>query len=156
MELFNILLIFVFFIILLLTAYFSFITGKKIASMRVNKEWLDKIPGIRSDAVKRSRAVLAGQFSEQLAPYLPDFNWNPSEARFIGKPVDFIIFKGLDDKEVNEVVFVEVKSGNSRLSGVEKSLKQAIIDKRVSWFEYRIPDNIIKKQPEKGFSPQDL
>jgi len=95
---------------------------------------------IRKDAISRSRAVLSGQFSEQLAPYLPDFPYKPTEVRFVGKPIDFIVFKGLDEKEPSEVVFVEVKSGKSKLSGVEKKLKDAVENKRVSWEEYRIPD----------------
>jgi len=34
----------------------------------------------------KSRAVLGGQFSEQLAPFLPDFKYLPTECRFVGKP----------------------------------------------------------------------
>jgi predicted Holliday junction resolvase-like endonuclease len=85
----------------------------------------------------RSRAVISGQVSEQMAPYLPGFNHNPSEARFIGKPIDFVVFSGLDGKSVEEVVFVEVKTGGSRVSPVERSLKDAIEGGRVRWEEYR-------------------
>ena len=87
-------------------------------------------------------------FSEQLAPFLPSFDFKPTECRFLGKPVDFIVFKGLDDKKVNEVVFVEVKSGKSKLSFVEKSLKEAIKNKKVSWKEYRVPEDITKKRED--------
>jgi predicted Holliday junction resolvase-like endonuclease len=97
---------------------------------------------IRQDAVKRSRAVLSGQFSEQLAPFLPGFPWRPTEARFIGKPVDFIVFKGMDEKEISEIVFVEVKSGNAQLSQQERRLRDAVLAKRVSWHEYRVPDGL--------------
>ncbi|NQV09341.1 hypothetical protein HQ529_05820 [Candidatus Woesearchaeota archaeon] len=109
-------------------------------------QWLEKIPEIRADAVKRSRAVLGGQFSEQLAPYLPDFNYSPTEARFIGKPIDFIIFKGMDEKDIKEVVFVEVKSGKSGLSTHERKLRDVIKDKKVVWEEYRIPEDLTKKK----------
>ena len=34
----------------------------------------DKIKRERQDAVKRSRAVLGGQFSEQLAPFFPEYH----------------------------------------------------------------------------------
>ena len=87
----------------------------------------------------RSRATLKGQLSEQLAPYLPGFPYSPSEARFIGKPVDFLIFEGMDQKDIRNVVFVEVKSGKSRLSPQERKLRDAIENKRVSWHEYRVP-----------------
>jgi predicted Holliday junction resolvase-like endonuclease len=50
---------------------------------------------IRKDAVNRSRSTLKGKIAEQIAPMLPEFLYNPADARFIGSPVDYIIFDGL-------------------------------------------------------------
>ncbi|MBI4452307.1 hypothetical protein HY637_02680 [Candidatus Woesearchaeota archaeon] len=121
-------------IVVVLILYIGFLIGKYFA----RKEHEDKIPEIRETAIKQSRAVLSGQISEQLAPYLPDFPYKPTEARFIGKPVDFIVFKGMDEKKIEEVVFVEVKTGQSKLSSVEKSLKETIQNKKVLWDEYNL------------------
>src|SRR3990167_3331921 len=104
------------FLIGIIVAYF---VGFKYGVFRRDKYWQDEIPEHRKDAVMRSRSVLSGQFSEQLAPYLPDFSYKPTECKFLGKPVDFIVFKGLDDKNVEEIVFVEVKSGGSTMSTTE-------------------------------------
>jgi len=111
-----------------------------------NREWEGKISDIRSDAIKKSRAVLGGQFSEQLAPYLPDFGFSPTELRFIGKPIDFIAFVGMDEKEINEVIFVEVKSGKSGLTKHERILRDTIQQKRVRWVEYRIPEQLTSEK----------
>ena len=92
--------------------------------------------------------MLGGQFSEQLAPFLPDFKYLPTECRFMGKPVDLLVFKGMDEKKIEEVVFVEVKSGKAKTSPVEKSLKETIEKKKVRWEEYRIPDELTKKNPD--------
>ena len=131
------------FLIGLILAYF---VGQKIATIKRDKYWESEIPGHRKDAILKSRSVLGGLFSEQLAPFLPGFNFNPTECRFLGKPVDFIVFKGLDNKKVDEIIFVEVKSGKSKLSSVEKSLKEAIKNKKVSWEEYRISEGVTKKR----------
>ncbi|MDE1848511.1 MAG: hypothetical protein KGH55_00560 [Nanoarchaeota archaeon] len=120
----------------------GYVAGKKITE----HVWKDKIPGIREEAIARSRSVLAGQFSEQLAPYLPDFPFNPSEARFIGKPIDFVVFHGMDEKKIDEVVFVEVKSGKSNLNLNEKNLRDAIKNRKVRWTEYRIPEELTKRR----------
>jgi predicted Holliday junction resolvase-like endonuclease len=76
--------------------------------------------------------VSGGAFSEQVAPFLPDFpkDLKTSEARFIGKPIDFLIFKGMDDQHINEVVFVEIKSGMSQLSNNERTLSDDDADQR--------------------------
>lgn len=116
--------------------WIGYVLGRAITKARTAHD----MPAIRQDAVKRSRAVLSGQFSEQLAPYLPDFPWRPTEARFIGKPVDFIVFQGLDDGDVAQIVFVEVKSGGAQLSARERRVRDAVREKRVSWAEYRVPD----------------
>lgn len=94
---------------------------------------------VRKDAVKRSKAVINGQIAEQIAPFLPDFPANPSDARFIGKPVDFIVFSGLSENEkIDEILFVEVKTGKSLLSEREKEVKKAIEQRKVRYVEYRI------------------
>lgn len=112
--------------------------GKKVGNFSRDRYWEGQIVGQRQDAINRSRAVIGGQFSEQLAPYLPDFPYNPNEVRFIGKPIDLIVFKGMDEKNISEIKFVEVKSGNSKLSASEKKLKEAVEAGRVSWEEYRV------------------
>lgn len=97
-----------------------------------------KLSKIRKDAVKRSRSVINGQMIEQVAPFLPDFPCNPSDARFVGKPVDFIAFKGLSDEEIEEIQFIEVKTGQSTLSEREKQIKKAVKEGRVRYIEYRL------------------
>ena len=120
--------------------------GAKIARLSRDKFWEEQMVQERKDAVMRSRSVLGGQFSEQLAPYLPDFPFSPTECRFLGKPIDFIVFKGMDDKKIEEIVFVETKSGKSRLSSQEKGLKEAIEKRKVSWKEYRVPEGVTQRE----------
>ena len=47
---------------------------------------------------------------EQLAPLLI-FSSYGIDLRFVGTPIDFIAFKGLSSGRLEEVVFIEVKSG---------------------------------------------
>ena len=50
----------------------------------------------------------------------------------------------MDEKKIEEIVFVEVKSGQSQLSKIEKSLKSAVENKKVSWHEYKVPQEVTK------------
>jgi len=97
---------------------------------------------IRLDAIQRSQAVTIGKVSEQLVPYLPDFPFNPKDARFLGSPVDLVVCDGLDEGEVRRVVFIEVKTGTSGLSGRERQVRDAIQARRVEWTELRVPQNV--------------
>ena len=94
----------------------------------------------RADAVKKSRAVLGGQFGEQLAPYLPGFPCNPGDVQFLGSPVDYVAFPGYaKGKEIKDVVFIEVKSGQSTLNTRERQIRDAVKAGRVHYVEYRLP-----------------
>jgi len=42
-----------------------------------------------------------------------NYGINLKDIRFLGSPVDFIVFKGLYDGNPEEIIFVEVESGNS-------------------------------------------
>ncbi|MBO4706650.1 MAG: Holliday junction resolvase [Spirochaetaceae bacterium] len=96
---------------------------------------------LRSDAINRSRAVIGGQVVEQVAPFLPGFPCNPADARFIGKPVDFVAFPGLSESDsVDEVLLIEVKTGNSALNAREKEIRRAVKEGRVRYVEYRFND----------------
>lgn len=117
-------------IIILLLILLFIIQTIRLHSKRAN---------LRSDAIKRSRAVIGGQVVEQVAPFLPNFPCSPSDARFIGKPVDFVAFPGLSENDtVKEVLLIEVKTGKSALNNREKEIKKAVNEGRVRYIEYRL------------------
>jgi predicted Holliday junction resolvase-like endonuclease len=92
---------------------------------------------LRLDAVQRSQAVTAGKVYEQLVPYLPDFPFNPKDVRFLGTPVDLVVFDGLSEGAVRRIVFVEVKTSTSDLSTRERRVRDAVYARRVEWSELR-------------------
>lgn len=118
----------------------SFFVGKLVGTILSNRKWEQQIPDLRGDAIKRSRASLSGQINEQLAPFLPNFPYKASEARFIGKPIDFIIFKGMDEKNIKEIVFLEIKSGSSTLTTHERKLRDTIKQGKVKWEQCTISE----------------
>ncbi len=81
---------------------------------------------IRAAAIKGSTAVVKGRVAEQLVPFRPDFHYNPRDIRFLGSPIDLVVFKGLTEGKVTQIVFVEVKTGNSRMSKRERQVQAAI------------------------------
>ena len=110
--------------------------GRKIEAAEWEGGKLEKIVKTR---LKQSRAVLGGLVSEQIAPLLPDFPFDPGDCRFIGKPVDFIVFKGMNEQEISEVIFVEVKSGAAKnLNQQEKRLREVVQAGRVRWVQVNV------------------
>ena len=100
---------------------------EKLASERM-AAWRQKHEkAIREDAIKRSEAVLKGKATEHLVPFLPDFDFDPSDARFLGSPIDLIVFDGLSEGDLRRIVFVEIKTSQKPvLSPREKLVEEAV------------------------------
>ncbi len=101
---------------------------------------------IRKDSVNRSRSTLKGKIAEQMAPLLPSFGYLPADARFIGSPVDYIIFDGLssvaDEKGSSiRIVFMDVKHGSATLSRTQRIKKKAVEEKAVEWQTLHLEDD---------------
>lgn len=99
----------------------------------------------RKRSVNTSRAVLKGKMAEQFAPFFPEFNYLPSDAKFLGDPVDYVVFngysayrEGLLAAEEIEVVLIDIKSGQARLSKGQQAIAQAIAAGQVRFETIRI------------------
>src|SRR3989344_4789866 len=75
--------------------------------------------------------VKHGLSFEQLFPFMKKYPYDPRNFRFIGDPVDGLSFE--DDR----VVFVEFKTGKSRLSYGQKRVRDLVEGKKVEWREVR-------------------
>lgn len=94
----------------------------------LHREWtLQEEMRIRRDAIGKSEAVIKGKVTEHLTPYFPEFPFDPRDARFLGTPVDLIVFDGLSSASLSRIVFLEVKTGKKgALSAREKQVKECI------------------------------
>ena len=100
----------------------------------------------RKDSIKKQRATIKGQISETLAPWSMTVVDSVSELNFLGNPIDFIGFKGLDGKGDVDIKFIEVKSGKSKLNQNQKRVRDAVIAKRIEWVETRISEIPIEEK----------
>jgi predicted Holliday junction resolvase-like endonuclease len=122
------------FIIVIALLYRLSKAGREFKQWREEEE--KRLEEARKQAIEQSRAVLGGKFTEQMAPYLPEFKYDPTEARFIGTPVDLVVFPGLAQGEPREIVLIEVKSGrSSRLTPRERRVKELVEANMVRWEE---------------------
>lgn len=115
---------------------FAFVVGKVIGRLQSEKTFKQRLLDARKDSNNRSRSIIKGQVAETFAPLMPNFPIPSNQCQFLGKPVDFIGFKEDDKGNISEVLFIEVKSGSSKLSKREKSLQSTIDAGNVSYVIY--------------------
>lgn len=107
---------------------------KYIKDMNELKElFKNKEKIIKSNSVSSSRRSLVGKFIEKFIPFLSCINHEPSDMFFLGAPIDYVVFNGLNKDYVNSITFLEVKTGEGKLTKREESIKNAILKKNIFW-----------------------
>ncbi len=107
-------------------------------------------------AKKRSRTSqrnqIKGQLGERFTPFMGGFPYNPSDCRFLGEPIDFIIFNnlhecsdGLVPIEEVELIIADVKTGDARLSQRQRILQYIIENGQVRFETFRVADEVTDK-----------
>jgi predicted Holliday junction resolvase-like endonuclease len=93
---------------------------------------------IRRDAIERSARTLSGKTLERFVPFLEKFSYDAHDVRWLGDPIDLIIFDGYAEKNPKKIVFCEVKSGESKLTDGQKKIKELVENRKVEWEEFRV------------------
>ena len=105
-----------------------------------------EIAEARKRSLNSQRSSLKGKMGEQVAPYHPLFleGFEPADARFIGNPVDYLVFVGHSkgyNADTIEIYIVEIKTGKSAvLTSMERKIKVAVEEGRVYWKTIHVPD----------------
>lgn len=119
---------------LLIGIIFGFIIG--FLWVQIQRIGVEK--RIRQDAVRGSRNAITGEIYEKILPSMPNFPYAPKDMVFVGKWTDYIIFDGLSEGDLREIIFLEIKSGKSRLNANEKMIKKILDEKIVRFAEMRV------------------
>jgi predicted Holliday junction resolvase-like endonuclease len=126
-----------------------FETTNKYFLVQFEKWKFNETNSIRQNAIQKSHSVISGKISEHLIPFFPNFPYNPKDARFIGSPIDLIIFDGMDEGQIKNLVFMEIKTGSSTLTTRERQIRDAVINLKVEWKE--LNSNFISKEENGAF-----
>ena len=141
-EMVTVLLLISIVILLLYILYLKKIRNLMIKEMEISaeKKFMELKEKLRKEILDKSRAGIKGRIGEQIVPFIKQFKYNPSDARFIGSPIDYVIFNGYTELKDNKkrksitVVFVEVKTGEkASLTYLQRKIKRAIEEKKVKW-----------------------
>ncbi|NHV96369.1 MAG: hypothetical protein HA494_01050 [Thaumarchaeota archaeon] len=111
---------------------------------------------IRQDAVERSLATVLGRVGEELAPLFifRRLGVEPKDIRHIGSPIDYVAFKGLSDSNVDEILFIEVKTGKTKtLTDVERSVRRVVEEKKVSFYVINVKEELGNLEQEVASRP---
>lgn len=98
-----------------------------IRSRRKLKERLSK-----ARSRKRSQSTRYGQLTQQFAPWMDTWPFDPERFRFLGDPIDGVQFTK------DAVYLVEIKAAGSRTTKDQRRIRELVEQGRIGWIEFRI------------------
>ena len=116
-------------IILFLVIILFFLMLLVIFLVKNNIGLKEKLKELHS--LKRSGEVKHGKAWEEFVPFLKSFPYDKERFKFIGDPIDGIVF------EDNRIAIVEIKTGSSKMSAKQKRVQELVELGRVEFKELR-------------------
>ena len=104
---------------------------ESLSELKLEYELLKK--RILQGAPKKSLEVIFGQVAEKVAPVMPKFPFDINDCRFLGDPIDYVIFSGVSsESHVYRIVFADVKTGEAKLNPHQKQTREALENGRMT------------------------
>lgn len=96
---------------------------------------------IRQQSVERGRKQVPQLVKKCLCPDFKNLTYNPYDIKAIMHPVDFIVFDGMNEKDMKNVVLLSRKPSENMQTKVLASIGKAISEKNYDWKVARIALN---------------
>lgn len=101
------------------------------------KERLTELTEKREKAQSRSEkgavSVGIGKIIEKILPAHKNFTITSSDCRFLGEPIDMIVFDGVSENKIKHITFLDVKTGEASLNKHQRLVRDAVQDHNVEW-----------------------
>lgn len=108
-------------------------------------EWrLTEVARVRREALLGARPALKQRVGEAMADVLYAFPFDHADARFIGHPVEYVVFdgysgvKGRESDSLSGIVFVDVRTDRGGLGEEAELVRKCVEEGRVSWLTVAI------------------
>ncbi len=104
--------------------------------LRKREEELEEERAAMDEKVRRRiDTSIKVRFGQVVQNILPEFSaYRPDEMRWLGDPVDWVVFDGKQTGNIKEIVFMEGKSTDkSPLKPIQRELQRAVNEKRVAF-----------------------
>ncbi len=89
-------------------------------------EFAGKERAIRDEAVTRGRSKVLKLVLNSMDEYFTKMKYNPYDIKPILHPVDYVIYEGMNEKKMNDVVFLSKKTSNPYLDKLHMSINEII------------------------------
>lgn len=98
----------------------------------------EKEQRLRERAAERGRKKVSAIINKSMDPNFVKLNFNYYDIKLLMHPIDFVVFDGLNDNSLQEILFLSRTTGNPNLAALRNLVKQAIAKQNYSWQVARV------------------
>lgn len=98
----------------------------------------EKEKELRDAAAERGRKKVSKIINKSMVKELASLNLNPYDIKAIMHPVDYVVFKGMNDDDLKDVLFLSKKTSAPSLEAARRQVKDAVQEKNYDWKTARV------------------
>jgi len=105
-----------------------------------NREELfgEKEQQLRDEAAERGRRKVPRIIRKSLSAEFAKLKYDPYDIKAILHPVDYVVFDGLNDSDLDGIVFLSREAADAALTQIHKSVKVTVDKERYHWRVARV------------------
>lgn len=93
---------------------------------------------LRDEAAARGSRKLQSVICKAMEPCLSRLKLNPYDIKLVTHPIDFVVFDGLKDEKLDDVMFLSKKTINAQLNAVRREVRKAVENGAYDWKVARV------------------
>jgi len=93
---------------------------------------------IMEEARERGRAQVPELVRQSLSDEFAKLHYNPYDIKALLNPIDFVVFDGMTDEEMKNVVLLTKSTTNSHLQAIHNDIARTVEDKNYDWKVVRV------------------
>lgn len=116
----------------------KFPENAEMKKTELERELQERIEDLKKRQMRADTSVETGAISsgfgkiiEKIVPAYQNFNMPRNDSRFLGEPIDYIVFDGASQMKINHITFMDIKTGKGRLDDDQKMVRDAVLDHNV-------------------------
>ena len=84
---------------------------------------------------------MANRVVKKIDPIFYPRKLNPDDAKVIFHPIDYVVFNGMKNGELKNIVLLDRKKGNSTHKKLQRSIESTINHERYEWLTIRVEND---------------
>ena len=112
--------------------------SKLLSLEKLEVKFSEKEREIRSKSIERGRKQVPALVNKCLCPEFKKLEYNPYDFKAIMHPVEFIVFNGLENKDLQDITFLTRKTSDQEQNTIIKSIGKTLDSRNYEWKVSRI------------------